>query len=308
MNIRQIFFIIIFLFFPPNLFASNPLLTLENKIALSENTQIIKPKKGTEKKFFWNNSRTPRQTPLSIIYIHGFSATRGELSPVPEHIAQKLNSNLFMTRLTGHGQDGDSLGHARAVEWIKDTNDALNIGKKIGEQIIAIGFSTGAPLLIHELIKDSHPVFALILLSPNFKVKNKFSDLLLIPYLGYFLNLAFFGKIRSWTPLNENQEYYWTTRYPSQVIPEVIKLSKEVRTLPLEEIQIPTLMIYTEKDEVIDTNVALQQFNRFSSPLNKSIELKYSSDHVLAGDALFPDNNKYLETEIINYISSLIRK
>ncbi|MCM2281329.1 MAG: hypothetical protein NDI61_05715, partial [Bdellovibrionaceae bacterium] len=56
-----------------------------------------------EKRVFWADPATRAKTPLALVYIHGFSASRGEISPVPEDLARELGANLFMTRLTAHG-------------------------------------------------------------------------------------------------------------------------------------------------------------------------------------------------------------
>jgi hypothetical protein len=43
------------------------------------------------------------KTPLAVVYLHGFSADREEIRPVPDDVATALGANLFLTRLAGHG-------------------------------------------------------------------------------------------------------------------------------------------------------------------------------------------------------------
>ncbi|TIP53097.1 MAG: alpha/beta hydrolase, partial [Mesorhizobium sp.] len=59
---------------------------------------------GLEKEIIWANPMVHARTPLSIVYIHGFSASKGEVRPLPDEVADQLDANLFYTRLTGHGQ------------------------------------------------------------------------------------------------------------------------------------------------------------------------------------------------------------
>ena len=58
---------------------------------------------GVEKRIIWAD-KIGKKTPLSLIYIHGFSATSEEIRPVPDEIANILEANLYFTRLTGHGR------------------------------------------------------------------------------------------------------------------------------------------------------------------------------------------------------------
>ena len=45
----------------------------------------------------------PKKTQYSVLYLHGFSASTGEGSPVHTNIARALNANLYLPRLSGHG-------------------------------------------------------------------------------------------------------------------------------------------------------------------------------------------------------------
>ncbi|TIL79433.1 MAG: alpha/beta hydrolase, partial [Mesorhizobium sp.] len=64
---------------------------------------------GLEKEIIWANPMVHAKTPLAIVYIHGFSASKGEVRPLPDDVADELDANLFYTRLTGHGQDGAAM-------------------------------------------------------------------------------------------------------------------------------------------------------------------------------------------------------
>lgn len=98
---------------------------------------------GAEKTIIWaNDSR--EKTPLSIIYLHGFSATCRETAPVFDRVAEKLGANLFYTRLTGHGRDSEAMGEVTLNAFLNDAMEAWEIGRTIGEEVIIVGTSTGA--------------------------------------------------------------------------------------------------------------------------------------------------------------------
>jgi hypothetical protein len=74
---------------------------LDRYLADSEK-QVVGLKPGTEKSIRWYRG-VKKKTPLSIIYFHGFSASRRESSPVVEQVADALGANVFFTRFKGHG-------------------------------------------------------------------------------------------------------------------------------------------------------------------------------------------------------------
>lgn len=55
---------------------------------------------GTEKQIFWAGEAGAR-TPLSIVYLHGFSATLGEIRPVPDRVAAALGRTCSTLDLPG---------------------------------------------------------------------------------------------------------------------------------------------------------------------------------------------------------------
>ena len=101
---------------------------------------------GLEKEIVWANPMVHAKTPLSIVYIHGFSASKGEVRPLPDDVADLLDANLFYTRLTGHGQDGAAMTQGSVNAWINDYEEALAIGRAIGDKVIVISTSTGGSL------------------------------------------------------------------------------------------------------------------------------------------------------------------
>ena len=87
---------------------------------------------GTEKKVLWAQGNGVKSK-TSIVFIHGFSASRVEIDPVVDLIAAELNANVYFTRLRGHGQDGQALAEATYEQLLNDTTEAIEIGKFIGD-------------------------------------------------------------------------------------------------------------------------------------------------------------------------------
>lgn len=70
--------------------------------------QVPDLRPDAEKTILWAGA-PGQKTPLSVVYVHGFSAAAPELRPVPDRFAEALGANLFFTRLAGHGRDGAAM-------------------------------------------------------------------------------------------------------------------------------------------------------------------------------------------------------
>jgi len=259
----------------------------------------------TEKRIRWFENRRGQKTSRAVVYLHGFSATRQEIAPVGELLADALGANLYETRLRGHGQLEHPLLGVRAEDWLEDAAEALAVGAAIGDEIVLMGTSTGATLA---LAMVGRPLFervdALILLSPNFAPSDPSAEFLTWPG-GPQLAYMIAGETRSWTPHNELQARYWSTTYPMDAVIEMMRLVKYVRgQLPLQLDQ-SLLVVYSPEDAVVDTDRIRSAFGLMDSPHRELIEMPGSGDpgsHVLAGDIMAPENNERLVEIVVRFL------
>ncbi len=264
---------------------------LDRYLAASE-ARFAGVRRQTEKKIVWRFS--PKLgTDLAIVYLHGFSASRMELHPLCDLLAQKLDANLFYTRLNGHGQDGPALAAAKVEDWIQDGLEALAVGNRLGRRIILIGTSTGAALAtwLAAHAPQRSAIHALILISPNYSPKNLFTFLTRWP-LGRRLIEFFMGSWRRFTPAGPAQERYWTVRYPIQALYTMMDLVRIANAADLRRLVLPVLMLYNEKDRVISVAKLKKKFGAMASARKKLVVFNGNRDpgrHVLAGDALSPE-------------------
>ena len=76
--------------------------SLDESIKMAEERfENLRP--NIEKKILWAQ-KPSFKTKISLVFIHGFSASRAELSPVIERVAKELKANIFFTRLSGQLQ------------------------------------------------------------------------------------------------------------------------------------------------------------------------------------------------------------
>lgn len=158
---------------------------------------------GTQKRVVWAGERGAR-TDWAVVYLHGFSASSEEIRPVPELIAQALGANVYYTRFQGHGRDADAMYNATTAGWGRDIAEAIAVGERIGDRILAISTSTGATLAA---IAAADPVTsgridAHVMISPNFGLQNRAAQVLTWPFADWWLPLIA-GETREFEPVNE---------------------------------------------------------------------------------------------------------
>ena len=264
--------------------ANADLSLLEHQIAGAE-AQVENLIDGTQKEIEWFNDER-QKTAYSIVYIHGFSATRKEISPVPEALAKKLGANIFFTRLSGHGRDGKAMLDGSIEAWLEDTKQAFEIGQQIGDKVIVMGTSTGATLTTwlcaQKFASDLH---ANIMVSPNFALANS-KAWLMQSSLGMWLVKKLQGDYHSFEPMNDYHAKYWTERYPIDALVPMLDLVDMVNEIDKSTIQIPQLMIYSPQDTVINPIKAEQTIKKFSKARTQTVVYNDAIDpgqHVLFG-------------------------
>ena len=257
---------------------------LERQI-FNDEKQVPNLVEGTQKEVEWFEGKR-QKTAYSIVYLHGFSATRKEISPVPETLAKKLGANIFFTRLRGHGRDSDAMLDGTVDAWLEDTKTAYNIGQQIGERVIVIGTSTGATLSTWLSAQDfANDLFANIIVSPNFALASK-NAWVMQSSIGLWLAKKLQGEYRGFEPMNEYHAKYWTERYPIDALVPMLDLVDMVDKIDKSIIKTPHLMIYSPKDTVIDPSKAEQTIEEFSIARKQVVAYTDSIDpghHVLFG-------------------------
>ncbi len=273
-------------------------------------SQVEGLKPGAEKEIVWANPQTKAKTPLSFIYVHGFSATKWETRPVSDRVAEAFSANLFYTRLTGHGADGEALAQASVNDWVNDMAEAIAIGERIGERIVIIATSSGATLATWASgnARLMSKVSGLVLMSPNYEVQGASLGLLNMPWGSTLLPLAF-GETRSWEPHNAEQAKWWTTSYPSVSVLTLAALMKTVSVMNPAEATTPALFICSPQDTVTVPKAAEEVYERWGAP-KKLIRIEETGDpsnHVIAGDILSPGNTDRVVADIVAWVKTLER-
>jgi alpha-beta hydrolase superfamily lysophospholipase len=153
-----------------------------------------------------------------------------------------------------------------------------------------------------------HPDFAavdaLVLLSPNHAPRDTKSAWLTRPF-GPLIARAMAGAYREWEPASEAQGRYWSTRYPTAALVQMMRLV-DLANGELARATVPrALLVYSAEDQVIDVDRAVAAFTRLPAGDKTTHRITGAggpSGHVLAGDILSPESN----AEVVRLITGFL--
>lgn len=221
---------------------------------------------GCAKRVVWAGA-PGAATDLAVIYVHGFSASGRELSPLPERVAEGLGANLFLTRLDGHGQDGAAMGGATLRAWRADVADAFAVGRVLGSRVLAMGCSTGCTLLTLALAGGEAAAGA-ALLSPNYGVWDRRVQLLLdLPGIGAWLPRLLPG-VRGEAAAGAAAGI-WTHAWPARALIPMAQAVRAVRRADLDGVRVPALFAFAEADRVVDAGRTGSVVARWGGPVTR---------------------------------------
>ena len=264
---------------------------------------------GTAKGIFWAGVKG-RKTPISVIYIHGFSATSKEIHPVPDEVAKALGANLFYTRLAGHGRGFAPMAEVTAGDWIEDMAEAMAIGRRLGDRVIVIATSTGATLAALGATDPTlgQGMAGLVLISPNFGLNNRAAMILDLPLARWWGPLVA-GRTLSFEARNADHARYWTLSYPTTALFPMAALMREARAADYSAVRIPALFLYSPQDQVISTTALAPVIAAWGGPTQVEQRSMQAGDdphsHVIAGDIQSPGQTEPVIAIITAWVKTL---
>lgn len=263
---------------------------------------------GLHKEIIWAYPASKAKTPFSLVYIHGFSASRGETYPLTETAAASLNANIFYTRLAGHGRSNSAMAEPTVQDWLDDAAEAIAIGKRIGEKTILVTTSTGGTIAAIAAFDGSlrNQIDGIVFIAPNFKLGSSARAVLTLPFARTFVPLIV-GAERSFEPQNEQHAQFWTERYPSSALLPMAAAVKHTDNLLYERTTIPALFMFSDADTIVNHARTRQIYERWGG--KKQIETVEDSqdpyNHVIAGDTLSPNTTERLAGVIAGWVNEL---
>jgi len=239
----------------------------------TKESKISNIKPDNHSQFIWFNKT--QKTPYSILYLHGYGASKGECQPILSNFSQRYGCNAYLHRLALHGlDDDDAFEHLTPALLVNSAKEAVAIAKNIGEKLIIISTSTGATLATY-LAANDPSIEALIMTAPNFDLHDKNSHLMLKPWGKQLLKKIVGGDYRQWETTSEAQKY-WTTKNRIEGLITLRSLLDQTMTAQtFDKINIPVFVGYYYKDENnFDNIISVDAIQKFSEQIKTSSDQK----------------------------------
>lgn len=263
---------------------------------------------GTEKRVIWQDGFKEQRTPVSVLYVHGFSATSEEIRPVPDLIAGALGANLVYTRLQGHGLDGAALAAASPSVWMQDVAEGLAAARAVGDRVVVVATSTGATLMAAAALDAEmmNKVEAMILVSPNFGVNDPAAFLLTWPAARYWLPWVLGGQSTHVSD-SPGKAKYWTNSYPWSALPPMAQLIKDVKALDFSTTNVPALFWISDDDQVVRQDISRKIAGQWGGPVQiMAVTMGTGDDpsaHVIVGAISSPGQTKTAVAGMLGWLA-----
>ena len=250
-----------------------------------------------KKKIIWFDD-TKVKTEYSIVYLHGSFATGVQQEDVLVKIAKRLEANLFISRLTGHGSGFESTKSIEAKNFLEDAAEAVAVGNQIGNKVILMGFSAGGTfaLMATKDQKLNKKIDHLVLVAP-------WTPKLTLPYFiaatGLFFKSQYkFNFPRMFNLSNEEWGPFWVNEFHRTLPRQLWVAAFSGRKLKFQETTIPLLVFYEEKDKVVNAVGVKKIFEQWKGPkkiINNDTNLGGFNYHDIIGILNSPQDDFFVE-------------
>lgn len=277
----------------------------------------------------WNSRKSIRwydqimkRSDYVILYVHGYTATKYEITPVVEKFADNIKANVFYTRLKGSGQgegtkSKEDLKYTKGVElrdWEYDFDEAFKIARKIGDKIIIMGTSTGATLALHMVYnrKEYKDFFTFIFVSPNFGPINKKTIIFNLPggrWITPIVNGSDYILDDDWADVRDSKKKDIDTGitsvdYPFSMMSLVWKVNNKLK---YKETTYPMLVFYSQNDQTVNYQETESFLRKYVG--KKVVKIVNNSSnkgqHLITGQYHAPEMvDKFVE-DMTNYVIDL---
>ncbi len=265
---------------------------------------------GVEKRVIWQDGFKERRTPVSILYLHGFSATSEEIRPVPDRVADALGANLVYTRLQGHGRRGEAMAEDTASGWMQDMAEGLAAARAVGDQVVVISTSTGGTLAAAAAMDDdlNRDLAGIVFISPNFGVNTPGAFIPGLPWARDWLPVLM-GENRDVSGPDPEKNRYWSAIYPWEAVVPMTVLVDVVFALDFSDAKVPALFWFSDDDQVVRPDRTHKVAEAWGAPAVVELVTMGPDDdpssHVVAGRLMSPGQTEATVEGILAWLETL---
>ena len=222
--------------------------------------------KDAKKKIIWRDKDKKNKSEYSLVFLHGGFATGRQQEETLVKIADKLNANLFISRLAGHGSGYLSTKELKAEDYLYDIAESVKIGKIIGEKVILMGFSAGGTFSLMAAKDDqlSKYIDYLVLVAPY---TPRLSPIYFVAATGLFFKKTYEFNFPSLFNLSTDEwSPFWVNKFDRNFPKEFWKAMYSGNELKYKKTSLPLLIFYEEKDKVVKADGVKKIFNSWKGP------------------------------------------
>jgi esterase/lipase len=250
-----------------------------------------KTKPDNEAEIVWHNPVVRTKTPVAVLYLHGFSASKREGFPTHMRFAEKYGCNLYLARLSDHGIDTtDAMYNLTPDRLWESAKEAYAIAKRLGDEVVIMSTSTGGTLAL-KLAATYPEIKGLINLSPNIAINDPSAFMLNNPWGLHIAKLVMGGNFRT-VESDETYRKYWYHTYRIESIVALEELVESICTKrTFEQVTCPVFNAYYFKDEanqdpVVRVDAILDMHKKLGTPdsLKVAVPLASANTHVIGCD------------------------
>lgn len=263
-------------------------LSILDAYILDKESKVNDIKPDNQARIIWADSSRSRTT-YSVVYLHGFSASQEEGDPIHTNFAKRYGANLYLSRLYDHGRlDSNSFKNLTPALLYQSAEEALAIGKMLGEKVIVMSCSTGGTLDV--ILSKNHPdIHAHIMYSPNIEIFDPMSALITMPWGEQLMDQVMEGEYNRIT-YNDDQKNYWNPVYHTDGLLALQAMLDEYMVDDyFKAIHQPLFVgVYFKdednQDQVVSVAAAKEMYDRVSTPKTKKrwVEFPNAGKHVIS--------------------------
>lgn len=224
-------------------------------------------KVGNKTQLYWADT-IPKKTRYVLLYLHGFSASPEEGSPVHRRFAEKFGMNMYAPLLSDHGvKTKEPMLGFTGEKYLNSVKKAFHVASQMGDSVIIMSTSTGSTAALY-LASGKNKIHSLICYSPNIRLADQRAIILTWPWGLYIARLIKGGKYHNWEAPQEAVPF-WYTKYRLEAIVELQDLLLKTMTKEtFSKIEVPTFIGYYYKNkEKQDDVVSVKAIKRMVKEL-----------------------------------------
>jgi carboxylesterase len=220
------------------------------------------------------------------LLLHGLGGGAYEMQLLGEYLHSK-GLSVQAINYPGHDRPTAKMPASTWQDWYGHICSTYKSLANRYAQIHVIGFSTGCPLALN--LATEFPIQNLVLLSPFFAIRREWFYLLPPEAYLYTIGRLIDNVPRRRPPIRDQQmrryaeQAVWSRTFNLPSVRSAFELIEQVK-VKLPEISVPTLIIQSPRDSVVDPCAATFLYDHLSSTTKKLHWLKHS-DHAIALDS-----------------------